>query len=88
VAGGLALAGLGGPRVGGAVRPVEIHSRATARGEAVWFDPIGLWVPRGETVRWVLHHDVHTTTAYHPKNDQHSLRIPESAEPVVRVSGS
>ena len=81
-AGGLALAGLGGPRIArGAVRPVEIEMRATARGESVGFDPIGLWVPRGRTVRWVLHHDVHTTTAYHPNNDQHSLRIPEDAEP-------
>lgn len=24
---------------------------------------------------------MHTTTAYHPKNDLHSLRIPERAEP-------
>lgn len=45
------------------------------------FDPIGLWVPMGQTVRWVVHQDVHTTTAYHPKNDHHSLRIPEGAEP-------
>jgi plastocyanin len=25
--------------------------------------------------------NVHTTTAYHPKNDMHSLRIPKSATP-------
>jgi plastocyanin len=80
-AGGLALAGLAGPRGVRAAPPVEIHMRATARGEAVWFDPIGLWVAPGQTVRWLLHHDVHTTTAYHPKNDQHSLRMPEGAEP-------
>jgi plastocyanin len=61
-AGGLALAGLGRSRVVRAAAPVEVHMRATARGEAVWFDPIGLWVA-------------------HPKNDQHSLRIPEAAEP-------
>ena len=35
----------------------------------------------GQTIRWVLHHDLHTTTAYHPTNDGHSLRIPEGAEP-------
>ena len=79
-AGGLALAGLGAPRVVRAA-PVEVQMRATARGEAVWFDPIGLWIAPGQTVRWILHHDVHTTSAYHPKNDQHSLRIPEAAEP-------
>jgi len=79
--GGLTLAGLAAPAVVRAAPLVEIGMRATARGEEVWFDPIGVWVPPGQTVRWVLHHDVHTTTAYHPKNDHHSLRIPEGAEP-------
>ena len=81
MAGGLALAGLGVPRAVRAARPVEVHMRATARGEEGWFDPVGLWVAPGQTVRWLLHHDVHTTTAYHPENDGHSLRIPERAEP-------
>jgi plastocyanin len=80
-AGGLALAGLTAPRLVAAAGPVEIHMRASARGEEVWFDPIGLWIPPGQTVRWVLHQDVHTTTAYHPRNDEHSLRIPERAQP-------
>jgi plastocyanin len=80
MAGGLALAGLRPPRMARAADVVEIQMRATARGEEVWFDPVGLWVAPGQTVRWVLHHDVHTTTAYHPANDQHSLRIPEAAE--------
>jgi plastocyanin len=79
--GGLTLAALAAPAVLRAARAVEIQMCATARGEEVWFDPIGLWVPPGERVRWVLRHDVHTTTAYHPKNDRHSLRIPEGAEP-------
>jgi len=79
--GGLTLAGLTAPRVARAAPVVEIQMRASARGEDVWFDPIGLWVPPGQTVRWALQHDVHTTTAYHPMNDQHSLRIPEDAEP-------
>jgi len=81
MAGGLALAGLTAPRVVRAAAAVNIEMHASARGEEVWFDPLGLWVPPGQTVRWVLHHDVHTTAAYHPKNDQHSLRIPEGAEP-------
>jgi plastocyanin len=79
--GGLALAGLVAPAVVRASDVVTIEMRATARGEDVWFDPHGLWIPPGQTVRWVLHHDVHTTTAYHPRNDRHSLRIPEAAEP-------
>jgi plastocyanin len=80
-AGALALAGLGVRRVARAAPLVEIRMRATERGESVWFDPIGLWVQPGATVRWIVEHDVHTTTAYHPKNDHHSLRIPEAAVP-------
>ena len=80
-AGGLTLAGLAAPAFVRAARPVEIAMRATPRGEEVWFDPVGLWVSPGQTVRWVLHHDVHTTTAYHPTNARHPLRIPEDAEP-------
>jgi plastocyanin len=80
-AGGLALAGLAVRRVARAAMPVEIRMRATERGEEVWFDPIGLHVARGATVRFILDHDVHTTAAYHPANDHHSLRIPEGARP-------
>jgi plastocyanin len=80
-AGGLVLAGLAVPRALSAARPVEIRMRATERGEQVWFDPIGVAVERGGTVRWILDHDVHTTTAYHPANAGHSLRIPEGAQP-------
>lgn len=50
-------------------------------GDKVGFDPIGLHVESGQTVRWILDSNVHTTTAYHPKNDKHSLRIPEAAIP-------
>jgi plastocyanin len=81
VAGGLALAGLAGPPRLRAARAVEIRMRATPRGEQVWFDPIGVHIEPGDTVRWILEHDVHTTTAYHPANDGHSLRIPEGARP-------
>ena len=60
-AGGLTLAGLAAPAVLRAAAPVAIQMRATARGEEVWFDPIGLWIPSGQIVRWTMHHDVHTT---------------------------
>ena len=55
--------------------------RATPRGERVWFDPIGLAIQPGDTVRWIVSADVHTTSAYHPSNDHHSLRIPAGARP-------
>ncbi|HWA16584.1 MAG TPA: plastocyanin/azurin family copper-binding protein [Gemmatimonadales bacterium] len=93
-AGGLALAGLGlapdrASAAAGLFRvrpgsraPLEvIEMRSDALGSRVWFDPIGLYVEPGTTVRWIVRDNVHTTTAYHPGNDQHSLRIPEAATP-------
>ncbi len=91
-AGGLALAGFGivpsrdrrlaalfGARLHSAAAPEVIEMRSDALGSRVWFDPIGLYVEPGTTVRWIVRENVHTTTAYHPRNDHHPLRIPESA---------
>lgn len=50
-------------------------------GEKVWFDPVGLWVAPGTTVTWLNVTNVHTVSAYHPKNDNHMLRIPDGAAP-------
>ncbi len=50
-------------------------------GSWVSFDPVGLLVEPGTTIRWVVRANVHTTTAYHPRNDHHPLRIPEAATP-------
>lgn len=61
--------------------PVVIEMRSDTSGAHVWFDPVGLFVEPGTTVRWVVRQNVHTATAYHPKNDQHPLRIPEGAAP-------
>jgi plastocyanin len=60
---------------------VEIEMRSDPLGSKAWFDPVGLLVELGTTIRWVVRENVHTTTAYHPKNSHHSLRIPEHAEP-------
>jgi plastocyanin len=79
-AGGLALAGLVWPQLSGAA-VVEIRMKSDPLGTKVWFDPIGIHLEPGQRVRWVVEQNVHTTTAYHPKNDQHSLRIPEAAIP-------
>ena len=53
-------------------------------GSHVWFDPIGLLVQPGQTVRWTNRDagNSHTSTAYHPENFDRPLRIPEAAEPV------
>ncbi len=54
-----------------------------AFGANVWFDPAGLLVRPGTTVTWRNDNpgNSHTTTAYHPANRGHPLRIPAGAEP-------
>lgn len=85
-AGGLVVAGVGmaplfGIRLLASPSLQLIQMRSDALGSRVWFDPIGLYVPPGTTVRWIVRENVHTTTAYHPKNDNHPLRIPDGAAP-------
>jgi plastocyanin len=58
-----------------------IEMRSDVAGSHVWFDPIGLYIDPGTTVRWIVRENVHTVTAYHPRNDHHSLRIPKRAVP-------
>ena len=93
--GGLALTGLAVPELARSAarlagsrlmtptvgsEPIEIRMFNDAAGRFL-FDPIGLLVEPGQTVRWVLKSGVHSTTAYHPSNYNQSLRIPESATP-------
>jgi plastocyanin len=82
-AGGLVLAGLAAPRRGPAGAAVEIAMQADPTGADVWFEPAGILVAPGQTVRWVMRSpgNPHTTTAYHPRNARHALRIPEGAAP-------
>jgi len=60
---------------------VEVHMKGDAAGAVVGFDPVGVFLQPGQIVRWICDANVHTTTAYSPKNDNHSLRIPETAAP-------
>ena len=60
---------------------IEIYMRSDKLGSEVWFDPVGVYIEPGQTVRWIVAENVHTTTAYHPKNNKHSLRIPRNAAP-------
>ena len=57
--------------------------QGNADGSKVWFDPIGVLVQPGQTIRWTNRDpgNSHTTTAYHPKNADHVRRIPDGAEP-------
>ena len=60
---------------------IEIAMQGNADGSAVWFEPIGLLIRPGQTVRWTNRDrgNSHTSTAYHPDNDGHPLRIPSAA---------
>ena len=55
--------------------------RSDADVARVGFDPVGLLIQPGRTVRFVCEANYHTTAAYHPANAQHSLRIPRRAQP-------
>jgi plastocyanin len=82
--GGLAVVGLamtGDVRWAVAPAVETIEMRSNPEGSTAWFDPVGLYVAPGTTVRWIVRENVHTTTAYHPRNDRHSLRIPDRARP-------
>jgi plastocyanin len=52
-------------------------------GSDVWFDPIGLLIQTGQTVRWINRDagNSHTATAYHPTLFGRSRRIPAHADP-------
>ena len=82
IGGGL-LAGLSLPCLAVADEPVEIRMQGNADGSHVWFDPVGLRIEPGQTIRWINLDpgNSHTATAYHPKNFERPRRIPEGADP-------
>lgn len=60
--------------------PVIAADSSYARGQ--WFfDPAGLYIEKGQKVRWVAGNYGPTVTAFHPSIDNHELRIPERAQP-------
>jgi plastocyanin len=83
----LVLAGAAALLVPAAARaaepPVEIVMQGRGDGAHVWFDPVGVLVRPGQTVRWSNREkgNVHTATAYHPANFDRPLRIPGAALP-------
>ena len=82
--GGVVLAGLPLSRAAAQNSDVvEITMSGNKDGSAVWFDPVGVLVRPGQTVRWTNRDpgNSHTSTAYHPDNDDHPLRVPARASP-------
>lgn len=62
---------------------VEIKMQGRPDGSHVWFDPIGVRIRPGQTVRWVNRDpgNSHTATAYHPANFDRPRRMPAEAAP-------
>jgi plastocyanin len=67
----------------GASAEIEIRIQGNSDGSQVWFDPTGIRIQPGQTIRWINLDpgNSHTTTAYHPQNFERPLRIPERAAP-------
>lgn len=83
VGGGLIAALAVAPEVGAAAGTVEVTMRGKADGSVVWFDPIGIRILPGQTIRWTNRDpgNSHTVTAYHPEVLARPRRIPEAASP-------
>ena len=71
------------PRIAIGAPVVEITMDGRPDGSVVWFDPYGVLIQPGQTVRWINKDkgNSHTATAYAPENDDHPRRIPEGAVP-------
>lgn len=81
--GGGVIAALAAPRAGQGNSITHIEMRGSARGERVWFDPIGLWVAPGTILRFTNRDpsNSHTATSYHPTIYDRTRRIPAAAHP-------
>jgi plastocyanin len=57
---------------------VEISMQGRENGSHVWFDPIGIRIEPGQSIRWTNRDpgNAHTTTAYHPSVFDRPQRIP------------
>jgi plastocyanin len=60
---------------------LEVRAVMSQDGAQVYFDPVGLRIQPGDTVRWIQVNGYHSVTAYHPANGDRELRIPEGAKP-------
>jgi plastocyanin len=79
--GGMAVALSALPAPASAASIVEIAMQGRGDGSRVWFDPVGVLIQPGQTVRWINRDagNSHTVTAYHPANFDRPRRIPEAA---------
>ncbi|WP_292594914.1 plastocyanin/azurin family copper-binding protein [Mesorhizobium sp.] len=61
---------------------IEVKMQGRNDGSHVWFDPIGVLIKPGQTIRWTNLNpgNSHTTTAYNPTNFGRPLRMPKAAK--------
>lgn len=64
-----------------AAHTFEVRVVMSKDGSQVYFDPVGLRIQPGDTVRWIQINGYHTVTAYYPANGNRELRIPDGAQP-------
>jgi plastocyanin len=62
-------------------RLVEVRMITSVDGAQVHFDPVGVHIRPGDTVRWIQVNGYHSVAAYHPANGHREPRIPDNAEP-------
>lgn len=62
---------------------VEIAMQGKADGSHVWYDPVGIHIKPGQTIRWTNRDpgNSHTVTTYHPEIFERPRRIPAKAKP-------
>lgn len=46
-----------------------------------WFEPAGVYIQKGQKIRWNSNKTGASVVAFHPSNFNHELRIPENAKP-------
>jgi plastocyanin len=70
------------PGRAGAAEPRVMEMVGLPDGSDVWFEPIGLLIQAGQSVRWINRDagNSHTATAYHPALFGRSRRIPVHAD--------
>ena len=80
--GGLAAALSLFPLTAWASEVVDIRMQGRDDGSHVWFDPVGILIKPGQTIRWTNLNpgNSHTTTAYNPANFERPLRMPAAAK--------
>ncbi len=59
----------------------QIRIRSSYPQGLWYYDPVGLYLRPGQTVRWICTKWGSSVTAFHPENDNRELRIPEGAQP-------